>query len=58
MSFLEQKKRILEQQQANERQKQQNYVGWSPKPQFNRPAPHVPQHAPRYPPTYYPTNQY
>jgi len=38
MSFLEQKKKILEQQQEMERQKQQNkYTGYSPFPQFNRP---------------------
>jgi hypothetical protein len=39
MSFLEQKKKILEQQQEMERQKKQQnkYTGYSPFPQFNRP---------------------
>jgi hypothetical protein len=39
MSFLEQKQRILEQQQELQRQKQQEkkYAGYCPYPQFNRP---------------------
>lgn len=57
MSFLEQKKRILEQQQEIQRQKQQNktYYGaaYSQKPQFNRPQSAAPQQSPSYPPTYY-----
>lgn len=39
-SFMEQKKKILEQQAEIQRQKQQqskNYFGYSPKPQFNAP---------------------
>lgn len=69
MSFLEQKKRILERQQEIERQKQQHktYYGssYSQKPQFNRPPSTgpPPMQAPQqqfssYPPAVYPTSRY
>lgn len=44
MSFLEQKKKILAEQQEIQRQKQQNktYFGYNPKPHFNRPQNYAP----------------
>lgn len=63
MSFLEQKKKILEQQQEIQRQNQQKNpnIGYSPMPQFNRPQNFAStqarptQPAPSsYPPAYYP----
>jgi hypothetical protein len=65
MSFLEQKKRILERQAEIERQKQQHktYYGssYSQKPQFNRPpstAPPQQQQFSSYPPAVYPNSRY
>lgn len=68
MSFLEQKKRILERQQEIERQKQQHktYYGssYSQKPQFNRPQSAAPpqvqpqQQFSSYPPAIYPNSRY
>lgn len=66
MSFLEQKKKILEQQQELQRQKQQNKnnnFSYSSLPQFNRPQTAAPPHVQpqsqksqsSYPPVYYPT---
>ncbi|CRK96116.1 CLUMA_CG009547, isoform D [Clunio marinus] len=58
MSFMEQKKRILAEQEEIKRQKQQNksYFGYSPKPQFNRPptASAPPQQSPNssFPPAF------